>query len=92
MSHFAVPGFSFKEKQEANRLVAQAIREGSISRPKACSRCQKKESWFTYHPSIVAHHDDYSDPLAVTWLCTGCHGIRHRELSVRDLSKRGVKL
>lgn len=26
---------------------------------------------------LHAHHDDYSKPLEIQWLCTGCHGAVH---------------
>jgi excinuclease UvrABC ATPase subunit len=43
---------------------------------------------------LEAHHEDYRRPLEVTWLCTRCHGNRHREInelirSGADLSGRG---
>ncbi len=30
---------------------------------------------------VVAHHDDYSKPLEIRWLCRSHHGLLHAELS-----------
>ena len=28
--------------------------------------------------ALHGHHEDYSQPLEVVWLCAPCHGLRHR--------------
>jgi len=45
---------------------------GRLVRPAACEECGASCT-----PN--AHHDDYSKPLAVRWLCTKCHGLVHRQ-------------
>ena len=53
-------------------VVAQAIRKGTLVR-QPCSRCGAIKTH--------AHHEDYSKPLEVIWLCSRCHTQRHKELS-----------
>lgn len=61
------------EKIAAQRLVQKAVRTGQIKKPKRCEVCR--------HPrrdDIVGHHDDYSQPLKVRWLCSQCHSDAHK--------------
>lgn len=68
-----------KTKHQANRLVAVAIASGDLSRGTSCEECGKPDA---VRPSgkreLVAHHDDYSFPLVVRWLCHKCHRAWHR--------------
>lgn len=48
-------------------------------RPDHCSRC-----FVTCIP--MAHHDDYSKPLEVTWLCFTCHERLHHPTPITPLS------
>ncbi len=62
-----------KEKITAHTLVGNAIRDGKL-KAKPCERCG-------YAVGVQAHHEDYSKPLDVVWLCRSCHGQRHREIN-----------
>lgn len=57
------------DKARAHRLVRHAIRSGALVR-KPCEVCGETDS--------QAHHDDYTKPLAVRWLCSTHHGEHHR--------------
>lgn len=58
-----------KNMESARRKVRQAIQCGKIM-PYFCEVCGK---------SAEAHHDDYSKPLDVRWLCSIHHKRLHRE-------------
>lgn len=75
-----VPTFAVKEA--ARRAVTNAVKRGTLVRPDHCAQCGRP-----CHPD--AHHPDYLKPLAVEWLCTGCHGIAHSGNGVG--TRRGPK-
>jgi transposase-like protein len=56
----------------ARTLLNAAVRAGKIVRPKECESCGAEGR-------IHGHHEDYSQPLSVRWLCTVCHGEVHRK-------------
>ena len=58
------------EKRKAHIAVGNAIRAGKLVR-KPCEKCSSTKN-------IHAHHEDYSKPLDVRWLCAACHGKEHR--------------
>lgn len=55
----------------AHCAVGKARREGILI-PLPCAVCGS--------PNSVAHHEDYSKPLEVVWLCQKHHVARHRKL------------
>lgn len=57
------------EKRRAHGLVAKALRRGILERA-PCEVCGSE--------NVHAHHDDYSQPLKVRWLCPAHHGEHHR--------------
>lgn len=64
-----------KEKVRAHSAVARALRKGVMIKPLECEGCGPH-----YEGKLEAHHDDYSKPLEVKWLCDPCHKQRHIEL------------
>jgi len=62
----------FRAKRAADKAVRKALRDGTLVR-QGCERCTLKRR-------IEAHHDDYSKPLEVRWLCRFHHRQRDAEL------------
>lgn len=60
------------QKMKAWQLFDDAIRYGKIVRPTICSRCGAEGK-------IEGHHEDYSKPYDVLWLCSKCHHDLHAE-------------
>ena len=64
------------EKYAARTAVGNAIRDGRLTR-KPCESCGDA--------ATEAHHDDYSKPLSVRWLCFRCHRKHHGQVVSSDL-------
>lgn len=58
-----------REKYLAHKKVKYAIDTGRLVR-QPCETCGRED--------VHAHHDDYSKPLEVRWLCPTHHGVQHR--------------
>ena len=56
-------------KAKARNMVARAVGRGELVRA-PCEKCGD--------PKSEAHHDDYSKPLDVRWLCESHHAEWHR--------------
>lgn len=61
------------EHDQARQKLKDAVKSGKIIRPSTCSDCGDPGR------RIDAHHPDYARPYDVEWLCTRCHGVRHRK-------------
>lgn len=60
-------------KVKARAATNKAIRNGLVrGEPDACEDCGRDDE------RLTVHHTDYSQPLEIEWLCTTCHGKRHR--------------
>ena len=60
-----------RHKTRAHEIVAKAVRDGFLTKPKKCECCP------TVGEKLHAHHADYSKPLSVIWLCNPCHSKLH---------------
>jgi len=63
---------AFPEQKRAQGAVERAVANGRLSRPVVCSACNMP------HERIEGHHEDYTRPLDVIWLCKPCHRKVHR--------------
>lgn len=60
------------EAYRAQTAVNNAVRDGRLVRPLLCERCDQPGK-------IEAHHQDYTKPLEVEWVCQKCHGKDRHE-------------
>lgn len=61
----------YPEKTRARHELSNAVRDGHIQR-KPCKVCAS--------PDSEAHHENYSKPLDVVWLCPKHHAERHLQI------------
>lgn len=62
------------EKLAARQAVLIALRKGDLTK-QPCQQCGAAKT--------QAHHDDYSKPLDVRWLCQPCHVAHHKKEKAR---------
>ena len=62
-----------REKHIAHSRLKYAIEAGKIKRQTVCVKCGSNYR-------VEAHHEDYSRPIDVIWLCDTCHKNRHKEI------------
>ncbi len=61
-------------KGRAGQIVRDKVQRGLLQKPKRCTECGKAVE----ARKLEGHHPDYAKPLEVNWLCTICHGKKHR--------------
>jgi hypothetical protein len=66
-------------KYRAHKLAASAVKAGVIKKPENCEDCG---CWTN---KLDKHHEDYSKPLAIVWLCHSCHCLRHIKMRESQL-------
>lgn len=71
------------EKHKARNIIYQAIRSGAIIRG-ICEKCGEKKT--------EAHHDDYSKPKDVRWLCRKHHLQWHKENDNKMIFQKGYTI
>lgn len=59
-------------KRAASLIVNNAIRDGKLIKEYKCQECGIE------NVRIHGHHDDYSYPMVVRWLCSKCHCAWHK--------------
>lgn len=64
------------EKRAAHHAVNNAVRDGRLTK-RPCEVCG--------NPNSQGHHDDYSKPLEVRWLCPQHHGEHHHRENVNKI-------
>ena len=59
---------------KARQAVLIAVRRATMRKPNRCQCCGR----LTSRHLLDAHHEDYTKPLDVLWLCRVCHGLTWR--------------
>ena len=70
---------------ELRRIIRKAIRDGKIIKPDKCEECGKP----TKKKSLCGHHDDYSKPFEIRWLCYKCHSIAKHKVGIKTRFQKG---
>lgn len=72
-----------KLKTKARVMVKEAVKTGDLINPSYCVGCLS-------YCVTECHHEDYSKPLNVLWLCRPCHAFVHSIDGVKASTKDEV--
>lgn len=72
-------------KRGARQELFNAVRRGDVIPARACESCGHDFSEFDRH----GHHEDYTKPLDVRWLCVPCHRDAHSGNGAIDMEGLG---
>ena len=64
----------YPERTKVQKQLGRAVQRGKIQKPNYCSSCGVQKE----RRDICGHHEDYSKPLEVIWLCRFCHNELHK--------------
>lgn len=67
----------YKKKGLIGQKLKYAIQNGKIKKRNSCEIC--------HNSPVHGHHEDYSKPLEVIWLCPRCHGVLHRQYKEKGI-------
>ena len=76
------------DRYKAKMLVGNALRDGKVLRPDRCQHC-------SVECVPQGHHNDYSKPLDVIWVCVSCHIEFHncvKELERTYEKENGIEI
>lgn len=79
----------YPDRYTAHNILNSAKRDGKILMPNACSVCGRETT------RLEAHHEDYTKPLDVQWMCVSCHSDTRREyprLENEEITHRNLAL
>ncbi len=61
--------------RRAHVILNKAVKNGILFRPNNCPQCNRSNH------TIHGHHEDYSKPLEVQWMCPQCHKEEEGEIN-----------
>lgn len=67
----------YKAQSDAHGKVAIEIRAGRLVRPDTCQ-------WCGAGGKIIAHHEDYSKPIDIKWICMSCNTMHSNGQTILD--------
>lgn len=64
-------------KRAARVALGNAVRDGTVKKAPECEVC-------SVSGDLNGHHEDYSKPLEVIWVCNACHAFIHAYWRAQD--------